>query len=103
MNGVLNASVSAGSSHLAARVTCRPQRISPSAAEAGAGSARANSITMSAAQVGGSRAGRFMTRTLGRAAGQVKGSPGVLTVSGRGDHTPGTLRKLNRPGHRDAL
>src|SRR5215467_4972287 len=35
MNGVLKASVSAGSSHLAASVTCRPQRISPSAAAAG--------------------------------------------------------------------
>src|SRR5262249_27778352 len=35
MNGVLKASVSAGSSHLAASVTCRPQRISPSAATAG--------------------------------------------------------------------
>ena len=29
MNGVLNASVSAGSSQREARVTCRPQRISP--------------------------------------------------------------------------
>src|SRR5215472_9027356 len=35
MNGVLKASVSAGSSHLAASVTCRPQRISPSATTAG--------------------------------------------------------------------
>src|SRR5688572_18218922 len=32
MYGVLNASVSAGSSHLAASVTCSPQRSSPSAA-----------------------------------------------------------------------
>src|SRR5437879_7718912 len=34
MNGVLNASVSAGSSHLEGSVTCRPHRSSPSAAGA---------------------------------------------------------------------
>src|SRR5215467_10646925 len=42
MNGVLKASVSAGSSHLAANVTCKPQRISPSAAAAG----RPGSVSM---------------------------------------------------------
>ena len=39
MYGVLNASVSAGSSHLAASVTCRPQRSSPSAATEARGDA----------------------------------------------------------------
>src|SRR2546425_4062101 len=47
MNGVVNASVSAGSSHLAASVTCRPQRISPSAAAAAAGASAARSVTTS--------------------------------------------------------
>src|SRR5437868_628776 len=40
MYGVANASVSAGSSHLAGSVTCRAQRISPSAANAGVGPVR---------------------------------------------------------------
>ena len=45
MYGVLNASVSAGSSHLGASVTCRPQRSSPSAARARVGAASVTSVS----------------------------------------------------------
>src|SRR6185295_11551972 len=45
MYGVLNASVSAGSSHLAASVTCRPQRSSPSVASARDGEASVSSAS----------------------------------------------------------
>src|SRR3954468_12015121 len=45
MYGVLNASVSAGSSHLAASVTCRAQRSSPSAAGARCGAASVTSVS----------------------------------------------------------
>src|SRR3984893_13787832 len=76
MNGVLNASVSAGSSHLGASVTCRPQRISPSAAWADGASARTAAMRSSPARAAGRGAGRFMgvasedrERVRGRAGG----------------------------------
>src|SRR6266511_3491806 len=72
MNGVLNASVSAGSSHFAARVTCRPQRISPSAATAGrpAWARRAPTRTRAPARQRG--IALFMPRTVGRGRWKVK-------------------------------
>src|SRR6266700_6171503 len=51
MNGVLKASVSAGSSQRAARVTCRPYRISPSAANVRAAVTRRTISTATSIQV----------------------------------------------------
>src|SRR5262249_45276935 len=78
MNGVLKASVSAGSSHLAANVTCKPQRISPSAAAAG----RPGSVSMARSSARATRRGSeramVMAGTLGRRMGKVKRVLGKL-------------------------
>jgi hypothetical protein len=60
MYGVLNASVSAGSSHLAASVTCSPQRSSPSAALDGVAGSRKAARAATAAR----RRNVFMAATL---------------------------------------
>src|SRR5215470_4357987 len=78
MNGVLKASVSAGSSHLAANVTCKPQRISPSAAAAsrpGAVSMVRNSVRATPRV---SERAMVMADTLGPRMGKVKRVLGKL-------------------------
>src|SRR5712691_1646899 len=91
MNGVWNASVSAGSSHLEARVTCRPKRSSPSAARDGDGE-----ITVGAAAARNSAKGRrtmsvVMSVTVGKRGEEIKSAslgtmPDVSRVRGRSRH-----------------
>src|SRR2546425_7571553 len=77
MNGVLKASVSAGSSHLGASVTCSPHRSSPSAANAGGmhtikARNRLKAESRLKARTRRRALNEVMAKTLGRRQGKVK-------------------------------